>query len=142
MNPYAAELEEAHERERIANERIRALEAHLKKAHESEDRAMQAVDKAEADLASVAKLVLEDHRVGTDGYGRTQTMARKILSQPPGGRESGAKPTSRGVGSSPEVRGAAAANPPGETTDSLINDAWHRSAAKRRRDGENQECGT
>ena len=78
------------------NARIRELEARA--------------EKAEAELAALARLVVEDHRVGTLEYDRTQAMAKSLLSQPPGGRDSGAAVSAPSNG--PPLA-TAAAKPPG-----------------------------
>jgi len=74
--------------------------------------------KAEAALAALSAQVLQDHRVGTTGYGLTMHMARAA------GRESGGGESGVGVVQSP--------------------DQGHHAAAKSaaRRSAENQERGT
>ena len=93
--------------------------------------------KAEAALAALSAQVLQDHRVGTTGYGLTMHMARAA------GRESGGGESGVGVVQSPgqghHAAAKSAARPSG-SEDTLVGGP--PDAFRRRRSAEDQECGT
>ena|SRR3990170_2261612 len=120
-------------------ERLNALEAHLAKAHESEDRAVQAAEKAEADLAAA--------RVDVNGWrDRCSEIETRIDAVCPELQDillekhepikRAAERESGGQQEEPNGLGGSGASSPSTEPPAA------KPAARHRRQAENQECGT